>query len=507
MDNTKLTLRDVEHELFRRRTRDPLAHVYKPHDGQVEAHKCRAQTTLVLGGNRAGKSWFAVAEALLYCLERSVYAEMPGHGKPIVVWYVMPSLTMFRRTIRPIFNQLAPSKEIRHIDEQNKIVYFNNGSELHFLSADMRQRRLQGATIDLAVMDETPNEDVFEELQARVIDRQGRLILVFAPVDAASFWVRDKLYIPWEIGERKDINVVFMPVADKAGNPLVPHLSKEDIEQMERQWPDPAVRAARIYGQFVTRSGLILKGFDPGIHMIESFEVPKEWTKWFICDPQYHRFAVLFWTAGPDGTYYITDEYFSQEDNLAHRAGRMAVIAGDPDVALPVYVDSANPQDIAELNWHFNRIGAPLGATQIPFQKRVDDMILRVHSMLEPDPDRKYPEILGEDYKDLYGAPRLFLFDRLMSDWTYNNRDMEVSRLLWEMKRYSWGRNGRPDKNSADGADCVDCLVYGCSIKAVTVQELETDVWKRGLTPADIMIWRAIDIHDRRRSTWSQREY
>ena len=502
-----VALADIELELRRRRVRDPMAHVYKPHEGQVESHKSRASITLVLGGNRAGKTWFAVAEALLYCLERPIYAEMPSHGKPIVVWYVMPSLTMFRRTVKPIFRQLAPESEIRKEDTQNNIIYFNNGSELHFLSADMRQRRLQGASIDMAIMDETPNEEVFEELQARVIDRQGRLILVFTPIDAASYWVRDKIFIPWQIGERKDIKVIFMPVADKEGNPLVPHLTKEDIEQMERQWPDPAVRAARIYGQFVSRSGLILKGFDIDLHVIERFEIPKDWTRWFVCDPQYHRFAVLHFAADTKGNYYVTDEFFSQDDNLAHRAERMTVITGDRDIAIPVYCDSANPQDIAELNWHFTRIGAPLGATALPFQKRVEDMILRVHSMLEPDHEREYPHELGGRYKDLFGAPRLFLFNDLVSNWKYDSRPMQVSRLLWEMKRYSWGKSGKPDKDSADGADCVDCLVYGCSIKAVTVEQPEQDVWKKGLLTRDILIWQNIDIHDKRRQPWIGRDF
>ena len=488
----ELSLRDVELELRRRELQDPIGLTYVPHSGQVTAHKSRASITLVLGANRAGKSWFAVAEAILYCLGRRIHAEVPE--PPGVVWYVMPSLTMFRRTVHPIFRRLAPWKEIRKFDERTNVVSFYNGSELHFLSADMRQRRLQGASVDLAIMDETPDKRVYEELLARVTDRKGRLIIVFAPIDEQSFWIRDELYIPWKAGDRKDIDVISMPVADREGNSLVPHLDRDDIARMMRQWPDPAVQAARIFGEFITRSGTVFRSYDPEVHCIKRFEIPDEYTRWFMVDPQYHRFAALYFAADAEGNYFITDEYFSQDENLAHRADRMHSIAGDKDRSIPVYVDSANPQDIAELNWHFARNKAPFGAVQLPFQKRVDDMILRTHSMLEPDDERKYPKITGQG--ECHGAPRLFFFDDLMSTWTLDGRTMYCSRLLWEMQRLVWGKNSKPNKDSADGADCVDCLIYGTSVRATGVRQEESEAWMRGLSQDEIMIWKLIDRQD-----------
>lgn len=498
-DTSKMSLQDMYRELERRKYDDPLGLVYQPHEGQLKAHRARGNTTVVLGGNRAGKSWFAVAEALTYCLGRRTYAEVPD--PPVVVWYVMPSLPMFRRTVLPIFRRLMPKAYIESWSEHKHVARFKNGSELHFLSADMRQRRLQGASVDLVIMDETPDETVFEEMQARVLDRQGRLLLVFAPIDAASFWVRDKLFIPWQAGDRQDVQFVFMPVADREGNPLVPHFTKEDIARMERQWPDPAIREARMYGHFVTRAGQVIRGYDPEIHHVPRFQVPDTFSRWFLCDPQYHRFGSLFFAADDAGNYFVTDEYFSQEENLAERATRLAVIAGkDTDRAIPVYVDSANPQDIAELNWHFNRIGAPLGAVRIPFAKRVEDMILRTHSMLEPDPEREFPKILQRAfparYKKLYGSPRLFFFDDLMSTWEWEGRPMQCSRLLWEIQRYAWGKDQRPDKKSADGADCVDCLVYGCSITSTGTRLEEADAWMKNLSTSDVMLWKAIERHD-----------
>jgi len=491
----KMTLDEMEQELRRREHEDPLALVYKPHDRQRDAHRSRKPVTLVVGGNRSGKTWFAVAEAIFYCTGRTVYAEVPN--SPVTVWYVMPSLTMFRRTVLPVFNRLAPRKEIARFSKKDNVVHFRNGSQLHFLSADMRQRRLQGASVDFVIMDETPDEEVFEELQARVLDRNGRVVLVFAPIDVTTYWVRDKLYVPWTAGDRQDVDVVHMPVADRDGHSLVPHFTDEDIQRMERQWPDPTTRAARMYGEFITRSGIVFRNFNTGVHVIRAFQVPDGWARWFACDPEYHRFAVLFFAADDEGNYYVTDEFFSQDDSLAHRAERMHLISGERERAVPCYVDTANPQDTRELNWHFERIGAKIGAIPLPMKKRIEEFILRVHALLEPDDERKYPPLTG--LGDCSGAPRLFIFDSLMSTWKWNERNMQCSRLLWEVQRLAWGKDGRPDKDSADGADACDCLVYGANILAAGVKHSDPEAWLRNLPPADAMIWKAIERMDRTR--------
>jgi len=491
--NELTNYKEIEKELRRREHEDPIGLFYKPHQMQQEAHRDRHPVLLVVGGNRSGKTWFAVAEAIYYCTGRTVWAEVPSTA---VVWYVMPSLTMFRRTVLPVFKRLVPRSELVRFSERSGVAKFKNGSELHFLSADMRQRRLQGASVDLAIMDETPDEAVFEELQARVFDRHGRIILVFAPIDVKSYWVRDKYYIPWTAGDRTDIQVILMPVADREGHSLVPHFTDADIKKMETQWPDPSVRAARMYGEFITRTGLVFRSFDPDIHVVPSFEVPLDYARWFVCDPEYHRFAALYYAADDLGNYYVTDEFFSQDDTLARRSERMAAIVGKRDRTIPCYVDSANPQDTAELNWHFQRIGAPIGAVPLPIRKRIEDMVLRTHALLEPDAERLYPKLIP-NRGGVYGAPRLFLFDRLMSHWKWDERDMTCSRLIWEMQRLSWGKDGRPDKDSADGSDASDALIYGCSILQLGVRQEQPAMWLQKLPIPDQIIWKAINEQDR----------
>ena len=503
MDVSQMTLRQLEDELSRRKREDPLKLVYKPSEPQVKVHKSRAPITCVFGGNRTGKTYCAVAEALLYLTGRATYSETPD--PPVTVWYVLPTSGQWERNVKPIWDKLCPVDLVARVSERPHMIRFKNGSVIHFMSADMRQRRLAGASVDLVICDEPLPETVFAELQARTIDRKGRMLLVMTPVDDKPdnwLWVRDKLYVPYETGERRDIEVIYMPVADADGNPLVPHFTREDIKRMEVQWPDPHVRAVRMYGHFVVRAGLVFGQVDEKLHVIKRFDYPDTWARWIVVDPQYHRFAALFFVADAEGNYYVTDEYYSQDEPLAYRAKRIKSILGRVERSVPCYVDSANPQDIAELNYHFNRIGAKIGAMPLPMQKRIEQMILRVQSMLEPQEERAYS--VWSDRRGIHGAPRLMFFHDLISTWYEGNQKVQASRLMWELKRLTWDRD-KPDKNSAGGADCVDALVYGCSVLQIGAGPVEPTDPYRGMDPSHAMIYRMMDRMDeqaRRGEQW-----
>jgi phage terminase large subunit-like protein len=497
MATRELLLRQAEEELARREREDPLAYAYGPHQFQAGAHQNDADILIVLGGNRSGKSHFAMAEALDVALGRQVWKKHRSirHGMGPVVWYIMPSIPTFKRAIEPKFWAMVPRKYLLDWNKQDKVATFRTQqgtiSKLHFLSAEMRQIRLQGASVDLVIMDETPDEDVFKEANIRLVDRKGRMIMVFSPIDIKSFWVRDKLIVPAQVGERHDIEIVSMPVADEDGKVQVPHLDQEDVDRMFRQYPDPADREARIYGRFTSRQGLVYKQFQPEVHLLPRFRIPESWSRFWVVDPQYHRFAALQYAVDEKGTYYVTDEYFSQDETLSVRAARIWAVTCDdykPSGSLPLYVDSANPQDIAELNWHFRRIGAKLGAIPLPMQKQIDKMLLRSQSLLETDEDRAYPELAGASFKNVFGAPRMFIFEDLYSDWTLADRRMACSRLLWEITHMAWGVDNKPDKKSADGADCCDCFIYGTSILSKGFVERDPLAWTKGLTDADIVI-------------------
>lgn len=503
MSSDVASLEQAVLELERRRREDPLTHIYKPHRFQEQIHRSRHHTTLVLGGNRTGKTYSAVAEALLYALGNPIYAEVPA--PPNLVWYVVPTSAVFKDAVQPILENFIPWERVTRHDRKYNEYTFDNGSRLVIKTSDQRQKRLVGADVDFIVVDEPCPKAVFEELDARTISSGGRLLHILTPVSEKIdewLWVRDELYIPWQIGERKDIDVIFMPVVDEDGKPAVPHLTEEQVAQMERQYPDPETRAARMYGEFIVRGGLVFSGFDKEVNVIKRFDIPDHWHRWLVCDPQYHRFAVLYFAADEQGNYYITDEYFSTDEPMARRSELIQAMVGPQDRSIPMYVDYANPQDIQELNYHFMRRGVPIGAVPLPMQKQIEKMILRTHAMLESNPEREYAKETGQ--RGIYGAPRLMIFDDLHSVFQHEGRTIRSSRLLWEMNRLTWGKSSKPNKDTAAGADMCDCLIYGCSIIATGRPAERIESWRDGLSERDQLLWESIDRQDRKQETGIQ---
>jgi phage terminase large subunit-like protein len=512
---TTFTLDDITEELRRRERVDPLAEVYRPgNEKHLQIHQSRKGLMVVYGANRAGKTTALIVEALLYCLGRKTYAEVP-HG-PVTVWYVVPSMTMWERVVYPVFLKWCPQGQIHSfVQRPSCVVTFSNGSTLHFVSADMKQRRLQGGTVHLVIMDETPDKRAFAELQARVMSTKGRVILGFAPVESDSNWVRDELYIPWTAGDRVDLDVVIIPIADKdTGESLVPWFTKADIDRFKRQWPDPAIQAARLYGEPMLRAGNVLWMYDPETHIIPAFEIPVEWTRWCACDPEYYRFMILWFAVDPVGNYYVTDELFSQQENLRQRVERAQAITElrgpvPERKKLPVYTDSANQQEIAELNWHFAHTGTKLAAIQLPAGKDIIGQTSRVQAMMEPLEDHAFPtsphQPTPKPEDRVYGAPRLFFFDSLFSRWTLDGISMTCSRLLWEIGSWQWGKDNKPDDRSADGADGCAALRYGCSVLQHTAAKQDPNAWKRDLPPQDVMLWNIIERERSRRRSFAFR--
>ena len=85
----------------------------------------------------------------------------------------------------------------------------------------------------------------------------------------------------------------------------------------------------------------------------------------------------------------------------------------------------------------------------------------------------------------------MFFFEDLKSHWILDDRPISTSRLFWELTHLTWGSNGKPDKKSADGADCLDCLIYGCSVLAKGRETSDKFAWMKGLSDADIIIRQA----------------
>ena len=174
------------------------------------------------------------------------------------------------------------------------------------------------------------------------------------------------------------------------------------------------------------------------------------------------RFSFVLAASDRAKRLHILGELFSQQETLTTRAEAIHHLLDkhDAPARTPIWGDSANPQDIMELNAAFRKMGSPY----------------YVRAVAKTSAEGKsFRAACVERLNDLLGR-RALLFDRDLGkgqEWykgasvASQGRMVKGSRLLWEIRnwRYPDRQSGRAqhqdaDDDTADGADAIAALRY-----------------------------------------------
>lgn len=299
----------------------------------------------LLGGNRSGKTEFGSFIAVAYLLGKKYFEDTPAwvyvkdlpipEGRPRNIWAVGLTFDVLRDVIfreKLLYGRNHPplipkdSSIIKKCSESDVQIITTDGSILTGKSADSGREKFQSASVDLVWIDEEPEVEIYDECYQRTVDCGGRILLTLTPLkDIASGistpWVYD-LYEKWKQGQ-KDIDFVQLSVLD---NPFVPEVEKGKL--LER-WANHPEERARLYGEFVQRSGMVYNTWKRTIHTIEPFVIPDDWPCWVSIDP-----SATGTTAGlrahiaPNNDVYLTGEYYEKEQVISEHAKNMLVRFG-----------------------------------------------------------------------------------------------------------------------------------------------------------------------------------
>ena len=314
-------------------------------------------------------------------------------------------------------------------------------STVQFLSYDQDLSAFTGSSMHLIVHDELPPSDLYRENRMRTLDVKGRIITAFTPPDetganrADVAWFFDEVYergLPGP-GKERDIET-FVLWTEK--NRI---LSPVDVEQITRTLSEEQ-RQARLYGQFLHLSGVVYPLFaqapttwcfgcgkkvgtgtlrtcttcggenvETFCHVIEPFEIPKEWPVIFVIDPHPRKMDACGWFAitpadqvvmigelevGGDAGE-VAQQVFAWEQT--HRISPVKRLM-DPNIA-------TQTNDRLEHGWTFrmgyDRVGlrCDLANDSIPMG------IQNVNELLRPTPYLRRPrfETFAHNRKFIYG--------------------------------------------------------------------------------------------------------
>ena len=308
-----------------------------------------AKVVLVKGGNRSGKSEAGAPIATAWALGKEYFRDEPAWEwvkdlpipePPNNIWVVGLDFPTVKNVLwyeklsngkdHPGFLPAGSERErlIKKISESDFQVYFRNGSVITCKSADSGREKFQGASVDLIWIDEEPDVDIYDECFQRTADCAGKILVTVTPlIDIASGvrepWVYD-LHEQAVKGSKEVVSVNLSVLNNK-------YVPEDEKRRLKEKWSGKPEEAARLYGDFVRRSGLIYDQWNAQKHVIGPFPLSRSWKRVACIDPAPTGPTACLWACiDPAGNMFIYREYY--ESNLVvseHAKNILTQNAGD----------------------------------------------------------------------------------------------------------------------------------------------------------------------------------
>ena len=350
-------LRTLQSELIERRMES--LRLYKPTEKQQEFHNSLASESLVIGGNRSGKSLCTfIEDAWAATGTHPVEGKYPREGGNLVIvganWkhiglVVVPYLfkagafkiikdaqTQRWRAFDPVGDAdrekeakpappLIPPRLIKSYSWLLKSAGYLNSCELTngwtiycFSSEGDPPQGFQANRVHID--EDLNNEQWVPEMQARLADRKGLFCWSAMPhsKNEALIGLNERAERAEELGN-PDIKRFVLRFLDN------PHIDPNEKRKMIERWSaiGEDVLRQRSEGEFTTDSILVYPNFNLSVHGYERASlansvVPEDWCRYAVIDPGHAVTAVLFAAVPPSEDFLLLyDELYIRNCNAS----------------------------------------------------------------------------------------------------------------------------------------------------------------------------------------------
>jgi len=179
---------------------------------------------------------------------------------------------------------------------------FPNGSRILFATEEQDDMSFEGFVLDWAWIDEPIRQSVYSGIWSRLNDFNGSIWFTLTPLGAKAAWLNYSMIMD----APKD---VFFQIVRQEDNPfMTPEKIKSFAEGGE--YTESELKSRR-FGEFETAGDRVFECYDPSVHKIKPFAIPKEWIHGITVDPHHKRPAfIVWWAYNPDdSTYYFYREW------------------------------------------------------------------------------------------------------------------------------------------------------------------------------------------------------
>lgn len=320
-------------QIFEKRQKKAALDLYNTgevvHQKQMEFHKCLKRNRWVFGGNRTGKTECGAVETVWLARGNHPFRQ---NKKNVSGWVVSLSNQVQRDVAQSKIMHYLDKRFVKEIvmregrkasAESGVIDYilvenvFGGVSRIGFKSCDQGREKFQGTSLDFVWFDEEPPEDIYKECRMRVLDKKGILFGTMTPLKGLT-WVYEDIFL--NSGNDPEIWHEFISWQDN------PYLDKEEIEGLKSTLSEDELES-RCDGRFKTNGGMVYPEFDESVHVIEPFNVPKEWYDNISIDPGLHNPLSAHWYAEDfDGNIYVIREHYEAKQSIDYHAQKILEI-------------------------------------------------------------------------------------------------------------------------------------------------------------------------------------
>ena len=424
---------------------------FRPSRMQRVAMESHARTLFVGGANRSGKTHTqAVNVALMLNGCKGIqYPGFPRDGEPVHGWAVAKTYAQAREVVIKKM-KWALGRTLAKFDETRNIMYTWNGSSVTIKSEDSGFEVFQGADLDFVWKDEIGDPVIFGECKARLVDRDGVMLVSFTPTRGRD-WSYSQYYRPWlEKSAGKPVEcegVLFAHLGSMYDNPYLPRAA---VAEMERRCYSEEERQIRMLGLYVDSAGLVFPNYNGAKHLIPPFDIPAHWPRFRAMDWGQRSPACCLWLAvDPDsGKHYVYREWYERERTIEEIAAAVKGLSGTERYALTVLDPSCwNREGHKDgLGNHYTK-ALIYQQNGLPVVKAMNDVQVGID---------RVKQLLGRPGEE----PHLYFFDGKTPNLVREILDWPWTEVSHGVQITGGNLPDKPDKKHDDHA--LDCLRYGC---------------------------------------------
>ncbi len=324
--------------------RESLPHLYgwKNYPWMREFKECTNKTAFLTAANQIGKSSSQICKMIDWSTNTTLWPMLWPGRKPRVFWYLYPSKDvataefdtkwipdfMPRGKKHPIYGW----QEQRNSKKQIEWIRFNTGVYLYFKTYSQDVSDLQTSSVDYVGADEELPADLWGEINFRRNAVDGYFSMVFTATLGQELW--RQTMEPTE-GEKKEGKEKF-PEAWKKQVTLFDcryyedgtrsHWSDEKIQRTIMMCGTDAEVQKRVYGRFVSDSGLKYSAFSRSANVKKQFGIPHDWIHIAAVDigsgtsvqritekKKNHPSAISFIAVKPDYSYGVVYRHWRSD--------------------------------------------------------------------------------------------------------------------------------------------------------------------------------------------------